>query len=201
MSAVWPAGIKSFTTKVNNVNVVDAGDVDSLQDEVNALETILGVNPHGSYLTVADRLAALNPGAYPTPITVVGPAQSITATEWAYLPSQVSTIFTLPAPAIVQASYGAWLSLGPTPSTNDVRLGCVISTGATISPTDPSWGAVPYLFNSSSTDTAASQGFATKTFTCNAGASAAALYAYRTNTSSTAAVSYAFLTITVLRWL
>lgn len=44
MSASYPGAIKSFTTKVNNVDTVDASHVNDLQLEVTAIETALGVS-------------------------------------------------------------------------------------------------------------------------------------------------------------
>jgi len=46
MSATYPKAIKTFTTKKNYTMDVMAEDVNDLQDEVMALESILGVNPH-----------------------------------------------------------------------------------------------------------------------------------------------------------
>lgn len=42
MSAVFPRGIKSFTTKRNLLDDVDAGDINTIQDEIVALESTLG---------------------------------------------------------------------------------------------------------------------------------------------------------------
>ena len=45
--AYYPGNIKSdFTTKVNNTDLVDASHPNLLQNEVIAIETYLGVNPH-----------------------------------------------------------------------------------------------------------------------------------------------------------
>lgn len=45
MPAVYPGSIKSFTTKVNNIDIIDAAHPNSLQEEVVAIETTLGTNP------------------------------------------------------------------------------------------------------------------------------------------------------------
>jgi hypothetical protein len=46
-NAYYPGNIKTdFTTKVNNTDIVDASHPNILQDEVIAIETYLGVNPH-----------------------------------------------------------------------------------------------------------------------------------------------------------
>lgn len=45
MPAVYPGSIKSFTTKVNNVEIIDASHPNTIQDEVVAIETTLGTNP------------------------------------------------------------------------------------------------------------------------------------------------------------
>lgn len=44
MAASYPGSIKSFTTKADNVDDVLAADVNSIQDEVVAIETQLGAN-------------------------------------------------------------------------------------------------------------------------------------------------------------
>jgi hypothetical protein len=64
MPAVYPTSVKQFTVKQDITDVVEAGDVDDLQDEVTALQTILGTNPHLStvfptaYASVKERFAA-----------------------------------------------------------------------------------------------------------------------------------------------
>jgi hypothetical protein len=45
MAASYPATIRAFTTKVNVVDLIDATDPNYLQEEVVAIETILGVTP------------------------------------------------------------------------------------------------------------------------------------------------------------
>lgn len=47
MAASYPTSIKSFTTKVDDVDDVLAEHVNSLQEEVVAIETALGINPKG----------------------------------------------------------------------------------------------------------------------------------------------------------
>lgn len=44
MSASFPSSVKSFTTKTNNVDTVDASHINDLQDEVAAIETALGAD-------------------------------------------------------------------------------------------------------------------------------------------------------------
>lgn len=47
MTAYYPGTIKNdFTTKVNNTTIVDASHPNVLQEEVTAIETTLGTNPH-----------------------------------------------------------------------------------------------------------------------------------------------------------
>jgi hypothetical protein len=59
MPAVYPGSIRTFTTKANTVDVIDASHPNLLQDEVTAIESILGVNPNisttgsGTYTNVA----------------------------------------------------------------------------------------------------------------------------------------------------
>lgn len=50
MPASYPGAIKSFTTKVDGSTIVNAVDVNSLQEEVTAIETALGTNPATSLI-------------------------------------------------------------------------------------------------------------------------------------------------------
>jgi hypothetical protein len=73
--ATYPNALKTYTNKVDGVDTVLAADVNSLQDEVQAIETELGVTPatsalpnagqyypNGTGTTVADRLTNLEAG-------------------------------------------------------------------------------------------------------------------------------------------
>jgi hypothetical protein len=77
MTATYPASIASYSTKVNVVDVIDASHPNLLQDEVIAIETILGIAPNISttpssggtfnatsnpFLTVSARLANIETG-------------------------------------------------------------------------------------------------------------------------------------------
>lgn len=77
MTATYPASIVSYSTKVNVVDVIDASHPNLLQDEVEAIESILGINPNISttpssggtfnatsnpFLTVSARLANIETG-------------------------------------------------------------------------------------------------------------------------------------------
>ena len=46
MTASYPSSIRSFSTKRNTLDIVDAADPNSIQEEVIAIEGILGVNPN-----------------------------------------------------------------------------------------------------------------------------------------------------------
>lgn len=77
MTATYPASIASFSTKVNVIDPIDASHPNLLQDEVIAIEGILGINPNISttpssggtfnaasnpFLTVSARLANIETG-------------------------------------------------------------------------------------------------------------------------------------------
>lgn len=57
MAAVYPTSLKSFTTKTNKVDLVDAAHVNDLQNEVVAIETELGTDVAGSATDLKTRLA------------------------------------------------------------------------------------------------------------------------------------------------
>lgn len=46
MAATYPGVVRPFTTKQNLIQDVDASHINDLQEEVVALETIVGINPH-----------------------------------------------------------------------------------------------------------------------------------------------------------
>jgi hypothetical protein len=77
MAASYPSAIRSFSTKTNVLDIIDASDPNSLQEEVIAIESSLGINPALSttpnpssgftatstqYSTLAQRLANIENG-------------------------------------------------------------------------------------------------------------------------------------------
>ena len=77
MAASYPAAVRSFSTKTNVLDIIDASDPNSLQEEVIAIESSLGINPALSttpnpssgftatstqYSTLAQRLANIENG-------------------------------------------------------------------------------------------------------------------------------------------
>lgn len=56
MAASYPGAIKSFTTKTNKVDLVDAAHINDLQLEVSAIETELGADVAGSETDLKTRL-------------------------------------------------------------------------------------------------------------------------------------------------
>lgn len=45
MTASYPLAVRPFSTKTNILDVIDAADPNSLQEEVVAIETVIGINP------------------------------------------------------------------------------------------------------------------------------------------------------------
>lgn len=45
MVASYPSSIRAFTTKVNITEIIDASHPNSLQEEVVAIQTAIGINP------------------------------------------------------------------------------------------------------------------------------------------------------------
>jgi hypothetical protein len=77
MPASYPSSVRPFTIKTNILSVIDAADPNTLQEEVVAIETTLGINPalstsviatdvflssSSQYSTVALRLANIERG-------------------------------------------------------------------------------------------------------------------------------------------
>ena len=63
MPASYPGSVKSFTTKVDGVDDVQAAHVNDLQLEVEAVETELGANPKGTSASVAAKIAGVKSDA------------------------------------------------------------------------------------------------------------------------------------------
>ena len=59
MAAVYPGSVRVFTTKVNNIDIIDAAHPNVLQEELVAVQSTLGTDPQaslgltGSYVSVA----------------------------------------------------------------------------------------------------------------------------------------------------
>jgi hypothetical protein len=54
MTATFPTGVKSFSTKTDNVTTVHAVDVNDLQDEVTAIETAVEVTSANTAAAYSD---------------------------------------------------------------------------------------------------------------------------------------------------
>lgn len=57
--AVYPTSLVTFTTKVNHVDVYDDDHINKIQNEVIALQTYVGTNPHGNSSNLTTRLGVL----------------------------------------------------------------------------------------------------------------------------------------------
>lgn len=63
MASSYPQSLDSFETHQDNVaEVIHAEDVNNIGQAVGAVQTVLGINPQGTELTVAARLEALEAG-------------------------------------------------------------------------------------------------------------------------------------------
>jgi len=62
MSASYPRAIKAFLTRHDYTDDVMAAHVNDLQDEVSALESIIGINPQLPNASIAERLSSLETG-------------------------------------------------------------------------------------------------------------------------------------------
>jgi hypothetical protein len=64
MTASYPTNLRAFSTKRNTLDIVDAADPNSLQEEVIAIENILGVNPNISTAPVSSGTFVTTSTAY-----------------------------------------------------------------------------------------------------------------------------------------
>jgi hypothetical protein len=62
MAADFPTSVKTFTTKANDVDTIDASHINDLQDEVTAIETVL----KGTVAVPATRVTTWTPTFAPT---------------------------------------------------------------------------------------------------------------------------------------
>jgi hypothetical protein len=62
MTTAYPGTVKVFVQKFDLVDTVFAAHINDLQNEVNAIETVLGINPMGSEQDVNTRLGAIESG-------------------------------------------------------------------------------------------------------------------------------------------
>ena len=66
MTAVYPGAVRSFTTKVNNIDIIDASHPNVLQEEVVAIQNVLGINPQtssgltGIYVSVSTEFGSVS---------------------------------------------------------------------------------------------------------------------------------------------
>lgn len=66
MAAVYPGAVRSFTTKVNNIDIIDASHPNVLQEEVVAIQNVLGINPQtssgltGTYVSVSTEFGSVS---------------------------------------------------------------------------------------------------------------------------------------------
>jgi len=59
MSTSYPGGYDSYASKTDGTDIVMASHVNNLQDAIYAIEHELGINPKGSYATIAAAVAAM----------------------------------------------------------------------------------------------------------------------------------------------
>lgn len=73
MAASWPTSRKSFTTKTNNVDDVDAAHMNAVQDEIEAMQTSMGLGKISDIVQIvhtSDGAVATGSGTFPTDDTI-----------------------------------------------------------------------------------------------------------------------------------
>src|SRR3990167_3040915 len=78
----WPSLVPTFSTKTNEVDLVDASHVNLLQNEVIALGTNLGTNPQGNRVTMAHRLYAVLSGSGGFVLASAVPTETYPGKAW-----------------------------------------------------------------------------------------------------------------------
>lgn len=74
---IYPTGIDSFTTKIDNSNDVMAIDVNGLQSGIVALQRTLGINPLDGYASLAARISGVEKDLYRFPAITSLPGVAI----------------------------------------------------------------------------------------------------------------------------
>lgn len=81
MPSSYPGSVRTWSTKKNITDDVDASHINDLQDEMYSVQNTLGISPHmsalGGYTTVAARLAGIEVGTN-TPVISGGYSGTIT---------------------------------------------------------------------------------------------------------------------------
>lgn len=102
MTASYPGAVKAFTSKIDTVDTVWAEHVNSLQDEVTAIESVIGPNPQGAHTTINARLVAIEGNllgeVIPDRRTFTGDRITINNQFRALSPAIVDTIATVTNP-------------------------------------------------------------------------------------------------------
>lgn len=140
MAASFPSSVKTYTAKVDGIDYVKAADVNSLQDEVNAIETTLNSNfvdtsgnPRIGYVQLAFGNYTSAPGA----ITVAGTSYIKFVVE---IQVGVGTagITTLTTNGATGNSKSAYITYGTSTPTTTTTGGTTlpISNGATVAAGD-----------------------------------------------------------------
>ena len=57
--ATYPSGLKTYTDETNKQDLADAAVINSLQQEVEAIQAELGIDPAGTLSTLLARLAII----------------------------------------------------------------------------------------------------------------------------------------------
>lgn len=131
MPASWPTSVKTFSTHDDNTDTIFAAHVNALQDEVNALETSLGVGVKGGFGDVHARITDIE-----TNKSTVGHSHDHGAltglSDDDHPQYQLRSLFTAQGDIAYATSSGNWARLGKGTAGQVLK----INTGATA----PEWG-------------------------------------------------------------
>jgi len=108
MAAVYPSAVKVFSTKTDFVDAVYAEHVNSLQDEVNSVESTLGTN-----IKTAINWASTTEGSFTTPTTWASVKTRLDNLEYAAYLGVNSRVKTAGGSTVAQSSTTVGLKFKP----------------------------------------------------------------------------------------
>lgn len=138
----YPTSIASYTTKVNKVDVYNDDHVNKLQNDVIAMQTYTGTNPHGNRGSLSDRVAASLSGSGGFILSTGVPVETYPGKFW--YRTDLESLQNVKSDNTVQTIGGSfsntlfsWSTMALT-SPTDTSIAYVVSTSAT-----PAFPAAP----------------------------------------------------------
>lgn len=137
--AVYPTSVTTFTVKQNKIDVYNDDHINKLQNEVVALQTYIGTNPHGDQSTLSLRLRQALSGSGGFVLTTGVP--TTTYPGLFYYRTDSETLFNIRSDNVPQAVGGSLTNVvfsfsGSSASSNSLNAGMYVGTSLIPGPGD-----------------------------------------------------------------